>query len=317
MTAVRANDGLQEVHVHRRKPTEERRTYATPPPDGALILDGDVRLIDADTGATVAIQAVPRSLPWATDLTRSLRTIKWEGDTTQGSEFRLSGFKNAHRTFGFSAPVPLRRRYGCSVCAFNGDYPRLTRRLAEFARTAEALFAERAPAEHAHHLETTADIDPTWRFGGTPWTSGIINRTSALPYHRDAGNLKGSWSAMLGLRKDVNGGLLHLAEFDVYLTIPDRSVTIFDGQGVLHAVTPFRSLNPAAYRYTIVVYAKRAIVDCLDGANEIRRAQRLRSDAEERIAEQIKTGEPRSLGGRFIPRYSEPLLPPAPEIADA
>lgn len=278
---------MRDIRVHRVTPDEERRTYASAPPDGAMILDGDVRLLDADTGATVGLQVDSR-LVWANDITRSLARIKWfGGNEDKGSEFRLSGFKNAHRTFGHSAPVPLRRRYGCSVCVFNDEYPRLTTLLARFMRRAADLFEEHAPKEYHDHLDIVQALDPSWLFGEAPWTSGIINRTSALPYHRDAGNLKGSWSAMLALRRDVSGGLLHLADYDVYLTIPHRSVTLFDGQGVLHAVTPFHVQNPKAYRYTIVTYAKAGMRKCLAGEAEVRRAQRERTLGEDRVGQEI------------------------------
>lgn len=278
---------MRELRVHRREVSEERRTYATNPPDGAVILDGAVRLLDADTGAVVAVQATPE-MPWASDVARSLRGIKWAGaKPNQGDEVRLSGFKNAHRTFGHSAPVPLRRRYGCSVCQFNQEYPRLTRQMERFADLATAVFEAAAPAEHAAHRAAIEEIDRAWLFGRSVWTSGIINRTSALPYHRDAGNVAGSWSAMLGLRRGVTGGLLHLAEWGVYLTIPDRSITLFDGQGVLHAVTPFHQEHTGAFRYTAVVYAKAAMKKCLTGQDEITRAGRLRAEAEDREAARI------------------------------
>lgn len=278
---------MRDLRVSRREVTAERRTYATPPPDGALIVDGAARLVDDDSGEVVAIQALPH-MPWAGDVSRSLRSIKWAGaKDNQGDEVRLSGFKNAHRTFGHSAPVPLRRRYGCSVCQFNQEYPRLTARMEQFAELAYDVLREHAPDIADAHEEAIAEIDRSWLFGRSVWTSGIVNRTSALPYHRDAGNVAGSWSAMLGLRRGVTGGLLHLAEYDAYLTIPDRSITLFDGQGVLHAVTPFRQEHTGAYRYTAVVYAKNAMKKCLAGDAEVTRAQRLRSDAEEREAARL------------------------------
>lgn len=278
---------MRDVRVHRREVTEERRTYAPVPPEDAVVLDGDVRLIDADTGEVVAVQALP-PMPWAGDVARSLRSIRWAGDKpNQGDEVRLSGFKNAHRTFGYSAPVPLRRRYGCSICEFDREYPRLTARLAGFARLSADILAEHAPVAAARLAEVTADIDPAWHFAGTDWTSGIINKTSALPYHRDAGNVPGSWSAMLGLRRGVTGGLLHLAEYGVHLTIPDRSITLFDGQAVLHAVTPFHRENAGAFRYTAVVYAKAGTRKCLAGPAEIARARRLRSESEDREAARL------------------------------
>lgn len=274
---------MRDLVVHRREPTEQRREHAPRPPNGATIASGDLRLIDGDTGAVVAIQAHP-PMPWATDLARSLRSVRWsaKGGSKGGSEPRLSGFVNEHRTFGFAAPVPLRRRYGCSPCEFDREYPRITARLAEFVRLAWDVFSTAAHAESQAHARLVTDaILPAWRFAGMPWTSGIINGTAALPYHRDAGNLAGSWSAMLGLRRKVDGGLLHLAEYDVWLPVADRSITVFDGQGVLHGVSPL-SARPGGHRYTIVTYAKAGMRECLSGDAEVRRAQARRTVAEDR-----------------------------------
>lgn len=277
-----------DLRLHRRKPEVERRTYAEVPPSGATIIDGSARLIDADTDETVALHLTGREISNGPSLARAMRHVRWDGMTPGANEYRLSGICSMHRTFGTAPPVPLRRRYGCSRCRFDDEYPALTGMLADAARAAWVQFATQAPDEARKHTELTDIVLPAWRFGGTPWTSGIINNTAVLPYHRDAGNIGGSWSAMLALRRGVSGGLLHLADYDVWLAVPDRSLTIFDGQSILHAVTPLSVDGSGAYRYTVVWYAKANAVKCLDGDAEVRRAQRLRSEAEDRAAEAME-----------------------------
>lgn len=273
-----------DLRLHRRVPDVERRTYAERPPAGATIIDGPARLIDADTGDTVALHLAGREITNGPSIARTMRHVAWDGMTPGANEYRLSGICSMHRTFGTAPPVPLRRRYGCSSCRFDREYPSLTAMLEDAARAAWTHFGALAPDEYRRHTELTDPIRPAWRFGGTRWTSGIINNTAVLPYHRDAGNVPGSWSAMLALRRGVSGGLLHLADYDVWLAVPDRSLTIFDGQSILHAVTPLSVDGSGAYRYTVVWYAKANAVKCLDGDAEVRRAQRLRSEAEDRAA---------------------------------
>jgi hypothetical protein len=61
---------------------------------------------------------------------------------------------------------------------------------------------------------------------------------------------------MLAVRHGIGGGLLYLADYDVYLAVPHGSISIFDGQSVLHGVTPFTITSHDAWRYTLVAYAK-------------------------------------------------------------
>lgn len=263
----------------------DRRTYAPEPPPGARILSGPCAVVDDDTNEVVGFQSFPDLGP-ARRVASSFRSIEWDGTAEHGNEFRLSGIVNAHRTFGYSAPVPLRRRYGCSVCAFDAQYPRLAARLIDLANIAADETARHAPAAAADLDSTAESIASTWRLGHTAWTSGIINRTAALPYHRDSGNVAGSWSAMYGFRRGVTGGLLHLPAYDVHLPVGDGSLTVFDGQAEMHGVTPFRRSGRHSYRYTIVYYAKTAMRACLaDPDDERRRAQRLRTEAEDAKAD--------------------------------
>ena len=144
---------------------------------------------------------------------------------------RLNGMASTHRTFGYQPPVPMRRRYGCSRAQFNREYPKAMDQIAQFCRVAEHVF--RVHAQDVHDLtcgRVRDTIPPAWLIAGTPWSSGIINKTMALPYHNDQANISSSWSAMIVARRQVEGGLLHLADYDIYLAVPHGSITIFDGQ---------------------------------------------------------------------------------------
>jgi hypothetical protein len=128
-------------------------------------------------------------------------------------------------------------------------------------------------AENHRHLVEEA-INTDWWINNVPWTSGIINNTAALPYHRDRANIKGTLSSMLCLRSKVGGGHLDLPEYGVTLGIPDGSLTMFDGQDVWHGVTPLINESIDAYRYTIVLYSKSGCKACGCVENEALRAAR-------------------------------------------
>jgi hypothetical protein len=237
-----------------------------------------IRLVDSETGKTVAIQYLLgenliHEQRW---LSRWFRfKASWHGMNSKNGSVRLSGIMVAHRTFGFAAPAPLRRRFSAGPTAFLKEHRDVSAILDQFAQFNWNLLTELEPEIAAEHERLFAEkILPDWRMAGTPWTSGIINNTAALPYHKDGGNVRGSWSAMLALRKDVDGGHLHLPEYGVTLGIPNGSVTIFDGQGVWHGVTPLIYKKKDAYRYTVVWYAKNGFASCGPASEELANGQK-------------------------------------------
>lgn len=265
----------------------ERFAYAPPPPPRARVAFGDVRLIDRETRGVVAVQRVATGslrtrLSWVQRAIANDPGFPWGGGT------RLAGFGNRALTFGTVAPVPLRRRYGCSPCAFNAQRPGVYSELDQMSLRLWSMFQRHAPREAKEHDRLTADLHKDWRFaqGRAPWTSGIINDTAALPYHRDAGNVRGAWSAMVALRTDGDGGYLHLPEYDVWFAAPPFAVMFFNGQAAWHGVTPLSLDRPRAHRYTIVWYAKQAIETCGPAADEARRAARYKTSLDDaRVAQ--------------------------------
>jgi hypothetical protein len=270
------------------------RPTAPAPKPGDLIIDDNALLIDEALNEVVAVH-VTGFTRLASAIAQSLRHIEWMGNMhTKGQEGRLSGVVVAHRTFGFTQPSPLRRRWGCGRSSFDSAYPEAATLAYEFAAEAEQVMRRWAPEPYERSATAVAATIPeAWRIEGTPWTSGIINNTAALPYHCDSGNIRGSWSAMLGARHGLDGGLLHLLDYDVYLAIPHGSISIFDGQSVLHGVTPLKRTHHDAWRYTLVTYSKSGLkVCCPDPAGEAKRAQLKATDMEQRRADRRQPKAP-------------------------
>ncbi len=141
------------------------------------------------------------------------------------------------------------------------------------------------------HAEAVSQIHPAWQWNPV-FTSGVANRDSQLPYHYDAGNFKSVWSGMLGLKQHIAGGYLAIPEYGVGLEIADGSLTLFDGQGALHGVTPMSRTRIGGHRYTIVWYGMKGMWQCLDPREEAQRANVLRTAKEVRTAKE----------GRSVPR---------------
>jgi hypothetical protein len=139
-----------------------------------------------------------------------------------------------------------------------------------------------APETYATHTQTTDKVLRDYVIPGTPFTSGIVNKNNPLKYHFDSGNFKEVFSTMLAIRGGTAGGHLALPAYDVGLAIANNSVTIFDGQQILHGVTPIKFLTPDAYRFTIVYYSLRKMWDCLPLREEVERIRNVKFEREKK-----------------------------------
>lgn len=258
-----------------------RKTAVPEPPDDAWVIEPGI-VVDKATGSPLLGYFEPDDHPDAFDAIRrwffQVGDKVWFNVSPTGNEFRLSGIVNPFVTFGFTEPVPLRQRYSVRVTKLALDYPNVELGLEILAEWAWETFQRELPDLAAQHLEAVAEIPDHFRLGEAPWTSGIVNKTSELPYHRDSGNVPGSWSAMWVARHDCDGGFLHLPNLGLYLPCRDRSLMVFNGQAHLHGVTPIHPRTRHAFRHTYVVYAKRKI----QGAGSV---------AEEQAKAMLKTTE--------------------------
>jgi hypothetical protein len=114
------------------------------------------------------------------------------------------------------------------------------------------------------------------------YTSGIINENNPLKYHFDAGNFKGTWSAMFGFRKKTEGGYLSLPEIEIGIEIKNNSLLLFDGQSLLHGVTPIKMLEKDSKRYTIVYYSLQQMWNCKPIDDEIIEQRKIRNEIEKK-----------------------------------
>ena len=250
-----------------------RGTFA-PEIDGALT--DDFLLVDGDTDEIVGAQV---KLDGYDELVRDLRqrlrfSVKWHVPNPKGTNERLSGIKATTRVFGFAPPNPLRnQRWTATPTKLHVDSPEVFDDLRSLSQPVWDLFTAVTPKQAHEHRRLVEPIHRDWWFGGAPFTSGIVNRASVLPYHVDRGNVAGSWSAMLMIRQNVDGGRLHLPEYGVTLGVPHLSLTLFNGQSMWHGVTPMRKSTADGYRFSVVWYAKSMFLKCRSIKEEIHRGQ--------------------------------------------
>ena len=253
-------------------------TFASPP------VGSHVRVVDKETGEPVAfVTRLPR------DRAAELRAALRASDRLLGDQARhAKGMLGKAVTFGYLPRKPMAKREACTASSFIRDAPKiedaLERLALDLSEQFDALFPARAAAD-ARTIDDSVLAD--WRLAEKSlWTSGVINKTSTLPYHRDGNNFE-TWSAMPSIRYGMAGGHLHLPEYDLTFPIGDGDVTWFYGRGLVHGVTPMRprpGKRDDAYRYSCVFYAVRGLKDCRTYAEEtrlqaIRRTERERATA--------------------------------------
>lgn len=242
---------------------------------------------DIWNGETGELVGVVRRCP--EDLLHQLRhaVVGYPMTTT----LRSSGLRNRSSVFGFAARNSVLRREGCRECGSSGEAPERHDAIAGAAATFAAMLAEARPEETAREVAWSEEhVRPEWRMGGTQWTSGVLNETSALPYHTDANNAP-SWNAMVVVRRGTRGGHFHVPEYNLTLPCRDGDVCFFPAYRVLHGVTPIRQVQEDGYRYSAVYYVVRRMTECLSPEEELAYGRATRSAREDTLlARQRESG---------------------------
>jgi len=223
-------------------------------------------------------------------LRRSVLNIKYATTKRQST-----GISNVSRTFGMAPRKVVQMREACKPTALAKDQPEEHAVLIAFAEKFAEMYKEFAPdlyARDAGNLNE-AGLDNEWRMTDDAlWTSGVVNKSSTLPYHRDGFNFA-TWSAMPVVRRDMKGGYLHFPEYDLTCACRDGWVLFFPGYKYVHGVTPMTPMAKDAYRYSIVYYALRGMKDCFTYAVETARG-RVNRTAREDNAVKVLKGEKES-----------------------
>lgn len=198
---------------------------------------------------------------------------------------RTNGLPVKNRSFGFTTRNVIRGDY-CSAAGLAREDAETHRVLCDFAVELEAMYESRLPSVFAVHAEKARKrIAQDWKLSDQhTFTSGNANRNNAIRYHFDTGNISGVCSAMIVLRSGgATGGELILPEYDIGLYLDDGDVLFFDGQGILHGVTPIELPTPESYRTSLVYYTLDQMWKCLTGDEEIERIKREKTERERAI----------------------------------
>lgn len=212
------------------------------------------------------------------EMARVLPKIEYQTST------RTSGLVTTSRIFGY-APRNELRRQPCRATSFAVDQPLEHAIVAQGSKIVEKYYLDSFPELAEYHRElTNTKVRPEYRLEETMFTSGIVNHNNPLRYHFDSGNFKNVCSAMLAFKHKVDGGHLCVPELDLCIEIADRSLLLFDGQGLIHGVTPIKKLAPDAHRFTVVYYSLQQMWNCEVITDEIARLRNKRAEIERKRA---------------------------------
>jgi hypothetical protein len=244
-------------------------------------------LTDASSGEPF-LAYYPLEASMAAPVRAAVQQIEWT------STMRAStGQRNRSRTFGMAPRKAMIKRESCRPTWLAMNQPEQHDALVGLALELQAQLRAFAPSAFDRDAKTMGVVEEEWRLAESSlWTSGIVNKASALPYHRDRLNFP-TWSAMPVFRRSMTGGHLHLPEYDVTVECRDGWVVYFPGYEHLHGVTPMQKTAEDGYRYSVVYYALRGMKDCFTYAMELGQAHRARTEREDHGAAELR-GEVKS-----------------------
>lgn len=247
---------------------------------GALETDVD-ELIKENTIITTNGEPVIMYCKMTDDLAAlrwAVKTIKYEVGP------RTLGLVSQSRIFGYRPRITVRHDF-CNPTSMATDFPKQHHVITEFASQLTKYYEQNFPAVYEKHKSIVEEkILPEWKIDNSIFTSGIVNKDNPLKYHFDSGNFKGVLSNMVAFKKNIVGGHLVIPAYNIKLEIADGSLCVFDGQSILHGVSPFTALkeNEDHYRYTIVYYSLEQMWKCEPFGTEIKRIRKRKKEQEKK-----------------------------------
>ena len=257
---------------------------------GILVPDIDSNIteagiyIDADTKEPFMVY-MPMPNDMVSPLRKAVRGVKY---SSSGVTRQSSGIENHSRTFGMAPRKPFQTREACRPTSLSYEQPDEHSILVETADRLADIMRQIAPDVYDKDKNETEAVSDEWRISERSlWTSGVINKTSTLPYHYDGNNFD-MWSAMPVIRRGTRGGALNIPEYDATIECRDGWVLFFPGYRLLHGVTPIAHVQKDAYRFTVVYYCLRGMKDCFTYAVEQAEARKRRTEREAGLASAVK-----------------------------
>ena len=240
--------------------------------------------VDEDTNEPFMVY-MPMEDDMVAPLRAAVRGVKY---SSSGVTRQQLGIENHSRTFGMAPRKPFQTREACRPTSLSYEQPEIHDVLVTTADRLSKMMRQIAPEVYEADKVETGQVADEWRISeDSLWTSGVINKTSTLPYHYDGNNFD-MWSAMPIIRRGTRGGALNIYEYGLTIDCRDGWCVFFPGYRLLHGVTPIAHVAKDAYRYTVVYYCLRGMKDCFTYAVEQAEARKKRTAREVGLASAVK-----------------------------
>ena len=242
------------------------------PSDYSTLITEPTTLVDDETGEVLFAYFEE---DWDTsDIVEVLKRTKYSVGK------RARGLLSRSRIFGYRPRLALRADF-CSSTSLATEDPKGHAVVCSYAEKIEQKYLQGDPSVYTKHKAIVNEkVKANYRINGTVFTSGIINKNNPLKYHFDTGNFNNVFSCMLVFKSGVTGGHLSLPEYDLGVELKNNSLFMFDGQGILHGVTPIKYASPLSYRYSVVYYSLKNIWQCLEVTEELARVRKKKTERE-------------------------------------
>jgi len=176
---------------------------------------------------------------------------------------RASGVEQYSTIIGSVPPKPhLRRPYPSISSVHNTKSARtFIKAMLAACREAENVIREIIPEQYETQLKLIEENVPEkYRFGKL-FTSSINNYNISAPFHRDTANIKGCVNVIINKKQDVQGGDLHVPDYNATMDGIDNSMVVYPAWRNVHGVTPITPTKPKGYRNSLVFYPLASFKD--------------------------------------------------------
>jgi len=191
---------------------------------------------------------------------------------------RTGGLVTTSRIFGYQPRLERRQRAFCNQTSLARENSKAEGMLRGLASEITKRYIASAPEIADNHQELLDKVIDEWRMPDSLFTSGIVNKNNPLSYHFDSGNFENVLSCMLVLREDMEGGWLCVPEINTRFLLKHNSLFMFDGQKIMHGVSPMKPTSDKGYRFSIVYYSLKGMWKCLTLNEELLRARQIELD---------------------------------------
>ena len=136
-----------------------------------------------------------------------LRTLRVVVNTTKYSEtYRTSALPTKSSVFGSQPRNALRNDY-CRLTAWTTNEVGNFKKLLNFSKYVCEIYKKYLPKDYNNELEwVNNNVDSDYLFNESPYTSINVNVNHAIKYHKDTGNVNGSYSNIIIVKNNINGG---------------------------------------------------------------------------------------------------------------